>query len=278
MPGLVIPSQNKSAGPIMDEKTRESLGNHEHTMNGTIDQNKGSPSSQPRRKQPVEVITEILTVADGRDKTFKLIQYTSRLILRTGSTKALKPFLDRSGLSGPLNPLVSHLSMFRKIIRLGNWISTLSELCEEWKGVSKMINKDGILLLIDLYTEIFDDIYCLGKMGILKNKRLLQVADVQAVRGWFYSILFGLHTEFVKYQARQVKIQTLNKNGGMTSEQKAALKEEVYASSISTTKMFCDLVFCGIDYFELDADPAYQIVTGLASGVLGYHKLYRKLS
>lgn len=227
----------------------------------------------PRKKPVVEVIAKILTVADGRDKTFKLIQYTSRLILRAGSTRQLKPYLDRSGLSGPLNPLISHMSMVRQIIRLGNWISTLSEVCHEWEF---KVTKDRFVLLVDLYTEVFDDIYCLGKMGVLKNKRLLAIADVQAVRGWFIAIIFNLRDEFVKYQNRKSILRGLN--GRVSPEKLAALKEESYTGTITTTKLLCDFVFCGIDFFELDVDPAYQIITGLLSGILGYHKLYRKLA
>lgn len=272
----------------MDEKVHNNARDGAKEVNSAPDSTKRTVEScslhkmghtAPRRS-PVELMMKILTITDGRDKTFKLIQYTSRLILRVGSTKPLRMYLDRSGLARPLNPLISQLSMFRKIIRLGNWMSTLHELSEEWNGFKKLMTKDMIVLLIDLYTEIFDDIYCLGKMGVVKNKQLQKSADEQAIKGWFYSIIFGLHGQFIKYQEIQHKIRELKRqNGGsMTCEQNIALKEEIYASRINTTKMVCDFIFCGIDYFELDVDPIFQIVSGLASGILGYHKLYRKVA
>lgn len=141
--------------------------------------------------------------------------------------------------------------MFRKVIRLGNWISTGREI---------YLHGGGLVDYVDLYTEIADDLYLLAKMGVI-NKKSEHYWDGHANKGWMMAIIINLHAEFVKYRS-------------MTVDTPYEVKK---ASILNMAKLLFDFVFCFVDLAELEVDPYVQILTGLASGILSYRKVYNKL-
>jgi hypothetical protein len=216
-------------------------------------------SEKTRPTPVVDIVLKTLSDKDGKDKSLKLIQYTGKLILWAGSTRRLHAKFSQYGIGGPIKPLVTQLSMFRKIIRLGNWLKSLREIIKQGWTQTEIVD------YIDLYTEIFDDIYLLVKIGVLagnnpkRSKRWEHIADREASRGWFLSIIFNLYGE-------------LQKRKRVTDPQARRM------STISTVKLLCDGVFCGVDVFELEVDSMVQICSGLMSGMLSYYKIFRKLS
>lgn len=185
----------------------------------------------------IDTVLTTLNDKDGKDKSFKIIQYTGRLLLMT--------YFDGRSKPRQLESLISQLSQFRKIIRLGNWLTGARHL---------YLHKDiDILELVELYTEIFDDIYCLGRMGVLP-KELGHRADFHANIGWFLSVLIQL----------QAKCGSYSKTGKF--------------DTASTVKLLCDMVFSGLDVFEFEGPRVTKIqtVVGLISGILSYRKLYNR--
>lgn len=197
----------------------------------------------PKPQRPaVDLIVEILQKRDGKDKSIKIIQYTSKLIMRLGKTSMLHTTYSKYGLESRLNPLARELSMFRKVIKLFDWVKTLREIQEE--------DELDWVALVDLYTEIMDDLYFFAKIGVL-DKRLTERFARQADIGWYITIFANLYNKF-----------------------KAPVKGKAWR--LDVTKLLCDFVFCTIDVFEIPADGSWQIVSGLASASVGYYKIWRK--
>lgn len=198
----------------------------------------------PRRpaKPAIDTVVEILQKRDGKDKSIKIIQYTSRLIMRLGKIPAFETWYSKSGLDMRLNPLARELSMFRKVIKLFDWMKSLREMQSE----------DDLdwVALVDLYTEIMDDLYFYAKIGLL-NKALTDKFSRQADYGWYIAILANLY-----------------------AKSKAPVKNKAW--KLDVAKLLCDFVFCTIDVFEPRVDSAWQIVSGLASASIGYYKIWRK--
>ncbi|PRT55069.1 hypothetical protein B9G98_02689 [Wickerhamiella sorbophila] len=198
----------------------------------------------PKPRRPtVDVIVEILQKRDGKDKSIKIIQYTAKLIMILGKTPAVSSAYAKYGLDARLSPLARELSMFRKVIKLFDWVKTLREIQED--------DELDWISLVDLYTEIMDDLYFYAKIGVL-DKRLTDRFARQADIGWFITIFGNL------YRKSQVSVKGK-------------------AWRLDVAKLLCDLVFCTIDVFEIPADGSWQIVSGLASASVGYYKIWRKV-
>lgn len=195
-----------------------------------------SRMSKPSRIS-IDAILTTLNDKDGKDKSFKIIQYTGRLLSMT--------YFDGKPKPRQLESLISQFSQFRKIIRLGNWLAIARHLY--------LHKKIEILELVDLYTEISDDIYCLGRMGVL-SKNLGHRADFHANIGWFLSVVLQL----------QAKLDLYVKSGKL--------------DIASMVKLLCDMVFSGLDVFEFEGPKVTktQTVVGLISGVLSYRKIYNQ--
>lgn len=218
-------------------------------------------------RSTIDGVLTLLNDKDGKDKSIKIIQYSAKLLVDLGSRPQLEAAFNRTGLKDNLNPLISGFSTFRKIIRLGNFLTTAREIqLHGW-------TKAHVIEYIDLYNEIFDDIYLLLKLGVVfsrkdakKTKRWVHLADREANRAWLAAIFLNLNSEFRKRQA-------INAQNAEKKSQDALLW-----SNISIFKLFCDLIFCWIDLFETEVDPSVQIITGLLSGICGYCKTWHKLN
>lgn len=167
----------------------------------------------------------------------------------------------------PCNAMVSNFSMFRKIMRLGNWL----EASQSVYGI--LLNPKGhsaseiVTELADLWTTIFDDVHCLIKMGVFSSKRALALADDQAAKSWIIAIAFNLRKEFCKYQ----EIQRMR-----AIQDSEKLRNDAFWTQISFFKFLCDGIFCSFDVWDIPLDGIVQTLAGLGSGMLSYYKLYQK--
>jgi hypothetical protein len=149
--------------------------------------------------------------------------------------------------------------MFRKIIRLGNWLESSQNIYDmltssSQKLQTRIMNLDFIIEIVDLWTSFFDDVYCLCKMGVLRSKKLEKYSEIQASQAWFLSIilnLYVLYNDHVKLQSKD-KIES----------------RKIYWSKVSIAKLVFDGLFCSVDVFEMDFHPAFQTITGFMSGIL----------
>lgn len=182
------------------------------------------------------IIKQILATTDGRDKLFKVIQYSLKL----------KNWLKNSKVSVSL---ISHLSLTRKMIRLLHGLDPLLELnADSFKNVdATTINN-----VFSLLSDTADDVICLGKLKILDDK-WIDMATPISDRSWFITIILDIHDLIKSIQQEPTTLKT-----------------------ISLAKLICDLIFCSIDVFKLEVSPGWQNVTGLLSGTIGSYKLIQK--
>lgn len=182
------------------------------------------------------IIKQILATTDGRDKLFKVIQYSLKM----------NNWLKNSKSSVAL---ISHLSLARKMIRLLHGLDPLLELNSD-----SFLNVDATTInnIFSLLSDTADDVICLGKLKVFDDK-WIDMATPISDRSWFITIILDIHDLLKSIQ-----------------------QEPTYIKKISLVKLLCDLIFCSIDVFKLDVSPGWQNITGLVSGSIGTYKLIQK--
>jgi hypothetical protein len=184
--------------------------------------------------------TTLLDATDGRDKTLKVIQYTIKLVASTQYA-----------------PLISQLSMTRKILRLGHVLHPLRSLLKEQEPINQFSH------LIGIANDISDDLICLSKLSLVP-KSVGEYCGPLSDRLWFCSILLDLQ-ELLSYYHRKKQDMT---------------DQETFMVMVNVTKLLADLVFCSFDVFELTRkgyDPRIQSTAALMAALLGTYKLWVKI-
>lgn len=202
----------------------------------------------------------------GTDKTIKLIQYTGRLLL--WATKQ-QFFLQRKPLvllyqllelDARLNGMVSNFSQFRKIIKLGEWLAPTEDLLTSKHPFTSLSYTKEIMEVVN---TVGDDIYCLAKMGVVRNKTLGRNGELMANWGWYGAIFLNIRVALETYR---VAVLSGNKN-------------DIFDAKLTLFKLANDFIFCTIDCLEPKGlSNIYQTVTGLSSGCVGFYKLWVKIS
>lgn len=202
----------------------------------------------------------------GLDKTIKLIQYTGRLLLWATKqrffTQQRKLVLlwKLAEMELRLNGLVSNFSMFRKIIKLGEWLGPVEDLITSKNATTSLKYQAEVLEVIN---TIGDDIYCLSKIGVVRGKRLGRNGELMANWGWYGAILINIKVAVETYR--------LAAKGGDGAA--------IWDAQLTLFKLANDFIFCTIDCLEPKGiSNVYQTVTGLASGSVGFYKLWKKIS
>lgn len=167
------------------------------------------------RVRSEEVWREIFRASDGRDKAFKLIQYSMKLYLLGHATFRAK----QSGLGalGPLeksilrrlNSTASNLSMARRCLLLFNWLGPLTAILAQQSVPysSELASKDAVKrkgrpfihalmhtpppVLLELLNAIADDVYTcsrIGLVGLRTGDKAARFADWC----WFFSTIVNL--------------------------------------------------------------------------------------
>ncbi|KAI8619048.1 hypothetical protein BC830DRAFT_1165692 [Chytriomyces sp. MP71] len=119
---------------------------------------------------------KILILNDGRDKVLKCIQYACKVALWS----QLLPFLAATypnlaiTLRKRLAGFIPHLSITRKLVRLGNFLAPVEALARggdgpAWGSLFALCNHVNALL-----TGLADDGVTLGKVGMLEPRAFLQ--------------------------------------------------------------------------------------------------------
>jgi Peroxisomal biogenesis factor 11 (PEX11) len=195
--------------------------------------------SPPRRPvDAVKLFCATLLLTEGRDKVVKLLQYTSRLILLLSSSPAKR-----------LRPLISQMSMTRKVLKLGHGVFPFQELTQG--PISKTV---FVRAVVEFMNDFWDDVYCLSRIGFLRSKRLQDVSEIWANRAWMMGIMMDLHVlmERRSAMARKLKEADEKKSLGIgvleNQEQKMKRKllTDAYWIDVSTVKLLADLGFCCI--------------------------------
>lgn len=189
----------------------------------------------------VKIFNKALLLTEGRDKVVKLLQYTSRLILLFSSSPTRR-----------LRPLISQMSMTRKVLKLGHGIYPYSELVRERLETFALIRA-----IVEFVNDFWDDVYCLSRIGFLRGARLQKVSEDWANRAWMTGIVMDL---YVLMQRRRVMALKLNSGEekkhldvsislvapGEPVNVRNKLKLEAYWLDVSIAKLLADFGFCGI--------------------------------
>lgn len=280
----------------------------------------------------IALFVKVLNNKDGKDKIIKIIQYTCRIIVWVDNKKLLSQFLvtppqklgadilhpskDHKGSISSLiyyltvircaEIIVSNFSMFRKIMRFGNWLEPLHNLCHtnmasykdsfgNTKHISSLEHMTKHIAhtpafhdIVELYNSIFDDVYLFYKMGIFGNSRAAKRwgvwSDLQANKAWFVSIIIAGLGSYWQLWDQDEKLKRLKQESkDVTEEQLKANYKDMYLvgqarkiTLLNLLKLTCDMIFCSIDVWEFEIDSIVQTGTGVMSALIGYYKVYHK--
>ncbi|KAH8830196.1 hypothetical protein DL96DRAFT_1591968 [Flagelloscypha sp. PMI_526] len=242
-----------------------------------------------------EVWKELFLSSNGRDKAFKLIQYTLKTVLVFHSTLVLrrrpsdykqsgfeKNILDRTG------KIVSHLSLTRKQLLLFNWLYPLS--------ADQSLKSKGFLhTLLHAPPPVLLE---LGLLGPKIGSRAARFSDWC----WLFATLAGLVENGVEksivgnlraevegrlYALSMSNPSATNATSGSSTKgtkhdekELRRLQREEYWYNVTRMKLLCDLVFVSYDLFPArglrSSKNIIQALTGMGSAILSSAKLYDK--
>ncbi|WVW82723.1 hypothetical protein I302_104734 [Kwoniella bestiolae CBS 10118] len=212
----------------------------------------------------VRVLAGVMDSSKGRDKVLKCIQYSLRtylyLLSLISRIKPLSPWFKSN--SKRMKIAISGLSLTRKCLLLLNPLHPLSDLLSH----EPMSPRTLVGHLIDLFSALSDDIYCLAKLGLI-GKKTGNVADVWANRFWLLTTIMGLYKLHLK------TIPKIANSSSSTEKRRAELSEAKWTNR----KLLSDLAFVSYDVFELNfpiIEEPMKCFTGLLSGLISAFKLY----
>ncbi|KAF8319555.1 uncharacterized protein EI90DRAFT_2629500 [Cantharellus anzutake] len=261
---------------------------------------KSTPLSASR---PEEIWREILKTAYGRDKAFKIIQYTMRLILMVHTRTAFLFRQPRGGeLARRLNISIGHLSITRKCLIMFNWLTPLTHIVSPPESNIPFASAATITsptlmhrflhapppVLLDLFNAISDDVSTLSKLGLL-GARIGHRAGRLADWFWFASTLAGLvevGAERAMVKGMLHELQERIYDAGLEMGTDTAEIEEDEAElkklkaqygwlQVTRMKLLMDLIFVSYDVFKLQkAKDSVKTYAGLASALLSTWKMY----
>jgi hypothetical protein len=189
------------------------------------DEEEGKGEDWDRRIRKEDVWREMFLTSNGRDKAFKLIQYSIRVYLLFHLSLTTSKLLKRSGSTRPpweaalikrLSSTMSGLSLSRKLLLLFNWLTPLTTIMaqqsvpyssEQTTEVSKKTLKPFLHtvlyapppVLLDLVHTVADDVATFSKLGLI-GKRTGERAAHFSDWCWLLATLVGLVENGVERQ------------------------------------------------------------------------------
>ncbi|KAI0370256.1 hypothetical protein BV20DRAFT_306592 [Pilatotrama ljubarskyi] len=271
------------------------------------DEKPGSSKSRVRRE---EVWRELLKSANGRDKAFKLIQYSMKMYLLFHLAITSSPAFRgqkrppwEAELLQRLSSAIAGFSLTRKCLILFNWLPPLTSILAQHtsdpyatqKGKQKPLLHTFLHapppVLLEFVNGLADDAATFSKLGII-GKRAGERAGRLADWCWFASTLVNLVENSVERSVildlqHQVESRLYSESmGGATAKSNPAasrldekelvrLQRQDYWIQVTRLKLFMDLVFVSYDVFRFKrAKGQVQTIAGLASAMLSTAKLY----
>lgn len=268
----------------------------------------------PQRVRPEEVWKDIITSANGRDKAFKLIQYSLKLYLLFHARTFARLKRGSGELEPRLRSTIAGFSLVRKCLILFNWLGPLLQIMrpasvpfsESDPLASRSSAKSRPLLhrflhasppvLLELFNSFADDIYTFSRLGLV-GKKVGGRAEKIANWLWLLSTLAGLvevgadrslvknmiaeHESRVYNDQMELNPKHVHDSTLAALEQDEddleTLKSRYKWLQVSRMKLLCDLVFVSYDVFQFKKvrEPV-MTMSGLASAVLSSSKIYDK--
>ncbi|KAI7904252.1 peroxisomal biogenesis factor 11-domain-containing protein [Cokeromyces recurvatus] len=210
-------------------------------------------TTQPKKiNKWLNVIQKFLKELDGRDKLMKTIQYFIKILLHYKMARAKH-----------WSSLTSHLSMTRKLIRLGTAMDSIRELSPLKHSLFEtIVNLNAII------NSISDDIFCFYKLGILGSYLGNQSEKISAYC-WFASILIDIRENVLSLNRLQNK---------KIVKDESELRQKIFITEVSIIKLLMDAVFCACDIWRPIYSSSLQAWSGFFSGLLAGYKLSIKYS
>ncbi|CAG8768313.1 5639_t:CDS:1, partial [Racocetra fulgida] len=123
-------------------------------------------------------------------------------------------------VSPRLKAMTSQFSTTRKIIRLAHFLEPYSDLREYYTGARKFPHSStsyekvvyylGLInAIVGIMNDIFDDLYCLGKIEVL-DKSVAKWAEPIAIKLWFFCICLDINEFLFKIWQMNKKIEKAN--------------------------------------------------------------------
>ncbi|CAA7259531.1 unnamed protein product [Cyclocybe aegerita] len=259
----------------------------------------GRNKERPRVRQE-EVWRDMIVTSNGRDKAFKLIQYSIRLGLwfhtSLTSTRLLRrptrPPWERD-IVRRLTSTAAGLSLTRKLLLLFNWLHPLSQILAQQasKPFLHTLLYAPPPVLLELANAIADDLATWSKLGLLGAKfgeRAGRFADWC----WFLATIVGLVENGVErgvvggLQAEvEGRLYTESMSGAtaksrpkaskIDEKELARLRKQDYWLQVTRAKLVMDLIFVSYEVFRFKRGKDFvKASTGLASAILSSSKLY----
>ncbi|WVF71851.1 hypothetical protein IAT40_006661 [Kwoniella sp. CBS 6097] len=218
------------------------------------------------------VLAKVMDSSKGRDKILKCLQYSLKtylyLLTIIAGIRPLSPWFRSNAKR--IKIAISSLSLTRKCLLLLNPLHPLTDLLSP----EPMSPRTLVSHLIDLFSALSDDIYCLSKLGLV-GKRTGVVADRWANRFWLLTTIMGLYKLHLK------TIPKIQNSPAPSSTSSIAAMESLRAKMSearwTNRKLLADLVFVSYDVFELHwpvLEEPMKCFTGLLSGLISASKLY----
>jgi len=243
------------------------------------------------RVRKEEVWRDLFLTSNGRDKAFKLIQYSIRLYLLFHTSISVSRLLRRPTrpiwdveLVKRLHSTASGLSFTRKLLLLFNWLGPLttitarqavpysSEMSTETSNKTARSFLHTVLyapppVLLELVHSVADDVATLSLLGLF-GKKLGNRAGRFSDWCWLLATLVGLVENGVERQMignlqHQVESRLYSESmTGATAKSKpkdtkiderelSRLRKQDYWLQITRTKFVMDLIFVSYDVFRI---------------------------
>ncbi|KAH8106224.1 hypothetical protein BXZ70DRAFT_425466 [Cristinia sonorae] len=258
-----------------------------------------------------EVWQELFKTAYGRDKVFKVMQYSLRMYLlfhasvtAAGVLRGQKSQWEARMLKR-IDTAIGSFSLTRKCLILFNWLPPLNSILAQHTA-DPFTTKPGSSkpkpllhtflhtsppVLLELVNGVSDDVATFSKLGLV-NKTLGEKAGQFADWCWFVSSLVNLVENSVERsvilaQQHQVESRLYDESmGGATAKSNptndkldrkelARLQRQDYWIQMSRLKLIMDLIFVSYNVFRWKrAKGPVQTFTGLAAALLSTAKVF----
>ncbi|KAF9076360.1 hypothetical protein BDP27DRAFT_1210225 [Rhodocollybia butyracea] len=290
-PRVSTVSSHMYSSSMYEEK--DELSENSHNDAESIDEEEDVRMKEAERRiHSGEIWREIVLTSNGRDKAFKIIQYSikvyllfhttvtgSRLLRKSSKRQWEQEFVKR------LTSAMTGLSFSRKCLLLFNWLTPLTAILAQQ---SVPFSSDHVAetksqiprpflhavmnapppVLLEFMNAISDDLYTLSLLGILGKKfgdRAARFSDWC----WFLATLVGLVENGVERQMNgnlqhEVESRLYQESlSGATAKSKPTatkvdekelnrLQKQDYWLQLTRAKLLMDLIFVCYDIFRLN--------------------------
>ncbi|KAF5333085.1 hypothetical protein D9611_002316 [Ephemerocybe angulata] len=294
------------------EPSEEQVDEHLTPDDLDLDEADEKVKGAEKRVMKEEIWREIILTSNGRDKAFKLIQYSIRVYLLFHASVAGSRLLRRSSGSKWSINLVERLSSTAsglKLLLLFNWLHPLTIIRAQQtvpysseRSQSKAAKTKSFLqtllyapppVLLELINAGADDVATLARLGLI-GKRTGSQAEKFSDWCFFFATLVslvenGVERQVITSQQSEVEGRMYNESmSGASAKSKpkiskvdekelSRLRKQDYWLQVTRAKLVMDLIFVSYSVFNLKrAAASVTAFTGLASAVLSSAKLYEK--